>query len=85
MPAVICAEGSNAMASAGRRLLAVGSELVQQRPRSPGEALQLHAREFPHHLEAFQVSQALRVPLVCVIFAFFLPFKSRQNAHKTKK
>lgn len=59
------------MTSLDRRLLTMGSELLQQTLRSPGEHLQLHAREFPHRSEVFQVSQALHVSLIYIIFAFF--------------
>lgn len=58
------------MESSGRWLLTMGSELLQQRQCSPGE-LQLHAWEFLHHSEVFQVSQALHVPLIYILFAFF--------------
>lgn len=62
----------------------MGSELLQQRQRSPGELFQLHAWEFLHRSEVFQVSQALHVPLIYIIFAFFCLSKSVRMHIKPK-
>lgn len=59
------------MMSLGRQLLTMWSERLQQTLHSPGEHPQLHTWEFLHCSEVFQVSQALHVPLIYIIFAFF--------------